>query len=91
ITPDSAPLQLDTWWLLDRQGSAGPGTRFLRYTYAEYAALTKVPAIDELKAAIIPDARVTLSQKLDITLAEALADPAAITIPSIPLPPSRRR
>lgn len=91
ITPDSAPLQLDNGWLLARQGSAGTGTRFLRYTYTEYAALPKVPAIEELKAAIIPDARVTISQKLDITLAEALADPDAITIPSVPLPPSRRR
>ena len=78
ITPQSAPVQLSSGWLLDRQGGIGVDTRFLKYTFEEYAALPETPTIAELKEAIIPDARVIQSHALDITLNEALADTAAI-------------
>ncbi len=59
ISADSAPLPLVDGWMLDRQGAAGTNTAFLKYTYAEYAALPSVPSPQQLKAAIIPGAKVT--------------------------------
>ena len=53
-----APVALDGGWLLDRRG-VGPDTRFTTYTYKAYSSLPSAPTADELKKAIIPEARVT--------------------------------
>lgn len=71
------PIALADGYLLDRRG-IGPNSRFTRWTYAEYGALTQVPTLNELTAAIIPDARVTDIHVLDMTPASAAADTAAV-------------
>ncbi len=71
------PIELTGGYLLDRRG-IGPNTRFTRWTYSEYGSLDRVPTSGELKAAIIPGARVTDIHVLDMTPAEAAADTAAI-------------
>lgn len=78
ITDSQLPVRLDDGWLLNRRIAIGPQTRFLRYSYAEYAALPQAPATAELLAAIIPDARVTAAYRLPMTLNAALADTAAV-------------
>lgn len=67
----SEPVTLADGWLLDRRGGIGASTVFLRYTYAQYHALTQVPSVDSLMAAIIPDARVTEAWRLPIAANEA--------------------
>lgn len=58
ITPESRPVSLGDGWWLNRQGIS-PSSVFTRYTFEEYSKLQTVPTIKELKAAIIPGARVT--------------------------------
>lgn len=57
ITGASMPVVLKDGWLLDRRG-VSPGTRFVRYTYSQYAALPQAPTPAQLMEAIIPGARV---------------------------------
>ncbi len=78
ISAGSSSLPVGNGWYLDRQGAALSGTAFLKYTYAEYAALPVTPSPAELKAAIIPGARVTETQVLPVSPAEAEADPGAL-------------
>lgn len=52
------PVKLDDGYLLDRRGISRD-TRFTRYTYSQYAALSQAPTMAELLESIIPDARVT--------------------------------
>ena len=77
VTEESAPLELKGGWLLDRRGIS-KNAAFLRWTYAEYHALPSTPSIDQLKAAILPDARVTAIERLPMTANEAAADTAAV-------------
>lgn len=73
----SEPLTLADGWLLDRRG-INAGSRFLRYTYTEYAALPAAPSDRQLLDSIIPDAYVTQLYVLPVSLSEALADTAAL-------------
>ncbi len=58
ITADSKPVPLGDGWWLNRQGLSGNSV-FTRYTFEEYSKLKQVPSIKELKASIIPGAKVT--------------------------------
>lgn len=78
IHETSQPLELADGWLLDRQGGIGEDTRFLRYTYAEYAALPKTPTTTEILSAVMDDVKVTAVRTLDITHHEARSDTAKV-------------
>lgn len=75
---ESAPMILTDGWLLDRRGGIGYGTAFLRWTYAEYRAMPATPSLDEMRDAIIPGARVTAIERLDMTTFAAQTDTAAV-------------
>lgn len=77
ISTSSAPLQLADGWWLNRQG-IGINSVFTKYTFAEYAALPNVPTIEELKASIIPGARVTEVISLPYPVGQAEANIAGI-------------
>ncbi len=70
ITAASAPVSLADGWWLNRQG-IGINSVFTKYTFSEYAALPSVPSIEELKASIIPGARVTEVISLPYSINEA--------------------
>lgn len=70
ITPDSAPIALTDGWWLNRQG-IGANSVFTKYTFAEYAALSQVPTVAQLKEAVLPDARVTEMVTLPYSINEA--------------------
>lgn len=74
---DQEPLNLGNGWLLDRRGIS-ENSRFTRWTYAQYQALKQPPTLSEIKAAIIPDAKVTDLRRLPMTPWEAAADTAAV-------------
>lgn len=76
LTDRSAPLPLADGWWLDRRGISANSV-FSRYTYSEYRALPAAPTPAELKASLIPGARVTATLQLPMTVAEATADTAA--------------
>lgn len=71
------PIALGQGWYLDRRGISA-NSRFTRWTYAEYQNLKSVPSAAEIKAAIIPDARVKDIRHLQMPPWEAAADTAAI-------------
>ncbi|MDE6320919.1 MAG: hypothetical protein K2L93_01330 [Muribaculaceae bacterium] len=73
LTPESTPLPVVDGYLLDRRG-VNANTRFLRLTYDEYRALQQPPTLDQLKADIIPGARVIDIHRLPITLNQAIND-----------------
>lgn len=77
LTDRSAPLPLADGWWLDRRGISANSV-FTRFTYSEYRALPAAPTPAELKASIIPGARVTVTLQLPMTVAEATADTAAV-------------
>ncbi|MDE6716781.1 MAG: hypothetical protein K2J70_01185 [Muribaculaceae bacterium] len=70
ISANSRPLDLGEGWWLNRQGLSSRSV-FTRYTFEEYASLPAVPSPEELKAAVIPGARVTDFRKLDMPAYEA--------------------
>ncbi|MBE6304996.1 MAG: hypothetical protein E7082_03625 [Bacteroidales bacterium] len=74
---NAEPIQLKGGYLLDRRG-VNTNTRFLSYTYKEYSSLNVPPSITELKASIIPDARVSEIIQLPVTISQAVADLNAI-------------
>ncbi len=76
ITSASAPVKLAGGWWLNRQGLS-VNSVFTKWTFDEYSRLEKTPGQAELKAAVIPGARVTDMTSLPISLSEALADPKA--------------
>lgn len=78
VTAASSALPVGSGWLLDRRGGIGENSRFLKWTYAQYASLPTVPSHAELLAAIIPDARVTTVRVLPIPASEAISDPALV-------------
>lgn len=71
ISPQSAPVALVDGWWLNRQG-IGLNSVFTNFTFADYAALPKVPSIEELKASVIPGARVTEVMTLPYSINEAI-------------------
>lgn len=73
LGPGSMPVKLDGGFLLDRRG-IGPDTRFTTYTYEEYAAFPESPSVEELMAAIIPDARVTEIIEMPFAYSHEAAD-----------------
>lgn len=74
---DAEPIALKNGYLLDRRG-VNANTRFLRYTYEEYSSLNTPPSLSELKAAIIPDARIAEIVRLPMTVDQAIADLNAV-------------
>lgn len=70
ISANSVPIDLGDGWWLNLQGIS-TNSVFTRYTFPEYAALKKVPSISELKAAVIPGARVVEMRELPFTISEA--------------------
>lgn len=73
LTSESTPLPVADGYLLDRRG-VNVNTRFLRLTYNQYRALPQAPSLDQIKADIIPDARVIDLHRLPISLNQALMD-----------------
>lgn len=73
----SAPVRLADGLLLDRRG-IGRGTVFTTYTYSDYSRLPEAPSAARLKAAIIAGSGISFRATLPMTLAEALADTAAV-------------
>ena len=89
IHENSRPVELAGGWYLDRQGAIGDGTRFLTYTFEEYAALPTVPKASELLESLQKEACVTAIRTLDITPQEAIADTAAVNAllrSAVPIP-----
>lgn len=76
ITADSEPISLGDGWWLNCQGF-GANTAFTKYTFAEYAALTQTPSIEQIKLSIIPGAKVTEFVELPIKLNDAIQNPKA--------------
>lgn len=74
----STPLPLANGWMLDRRGGISANTAFLKYTYAQYAAIKGVPTAEALMKAILPDARVTEVKVLPMTLNQALKNPQSL-------------
>lgn len=75
---ESAPLPLADGWLLDRRGTIGDATVFLRWTMSQYSKLAKVPSIDELRQAIMTDAKVTRFEVLPMSSFDAQRDTARV-------------
>lgn len=76
LTLQSKPYDLGNGWWLNRQGLSANSV-FTKWTFAEYMALPAVPSAEEIKAAIIPGAKVTAFEQLPVSASEALADPEA--------------
>lgn len=70
ITENSIPLNLGNGWWLNRQG-IGANSVFTKYTFKEYMELPSTPSIQELKASIIPNARVIEMIELPFKIGEA--------------------
>lgn len=77
IPANPVPVRLDGGWLLSPMG-VNDNTVFTTYTYAEYRALAAPPSPEALLKAVIPGSRVTITTRIPMTTAEALADPAAV-------------
>lgn len=71
ITADSEPIDLGNGWWLNCQGF-GPNSVFLKYTFAEYAALPEAPSPQQLKLDIIPGSKVTQYVELPMRLNQAV-------------------
>lgn len=71
------PVQVAGGYWLDTRGVSDASV-FTRWTYAQYAALARVPSVKEIMDSIIPGARVVGARMLPMTPSEALADTAAV-------------
>lgn len=71
------PIALANGWWLDCRGVSANSV-FTTYTYDEYAKLGSTPALAQIKASIIPGARVKEIRVLSMTPEQAKADTAAI-------------
>jgi hypothetical protein len=58
ITNYSKPIDLGNGWWLNNQGLSANSV-FTSWTFDEYAALKNTPSVDEIKASILLNARVT--------------------------------
>ena len=70
ISKASAPTSLGGGWYLNNQGLSANSV-FTKYTYEEYSKLPTVPSQDELKAAVIPGARVEDMIQLPYSISDA--------------------
>lgn len=70
ITNASAPTSIADGRYLNNQGLSANSV-FTKYTYEEYSKLPSVPSQEELKAAIIPGARVADMIQLPYTIGDA--------------------
>ena len=70
ISANSAPTNLGNGWWLNNQGISAKSV-FTKYTFAEYSKLKKVPSSAELKAAVIPGAKVSEMRELPFSITEA--------------------
>lgn len=77
IDPDRLPIIVADGYLLDRRG-VSDNSVFTRYTYEEYSKLPQVPTLQQLKASIIPGARVTKVVVLPMNLDKALGNVKAV-------------
>lgn len=71
ISAISAPVAVGDGWYLNRQG-LGPNSVFTKYTFDEYRALKTAPSAEEMKAAVIPGAKVTAFERLSIPASDAM-------------------
>ncbi len=71
------PIALANGWWLDCRGVSASSV-FTAYTYDEYAKLTSTPTLAQIKASIIPGARIKEIHILPMTPEQAEADTAAI-------------
>lgn len=71
------PIALANGWWLDCRGVSA-NSIFTTYTYDEYTKLTSPPTLSQIKASIIPGARVKEIHILPMTPEQAKADTAAI-------------
>ncbi len=78
LNAGQTPVALADGWFLDRRGAIGRGTVFLKYTYKEYEALQQAPSPEQLRAAIMPGAKVTEAYRLPILASEARNDTAVV-------------
>lgn len=76
VTSHSAPMLIGDGWWLNRQG-LGANSVFTDYSFAQYASLQNVPTPEEIKAHIIPGAKVTEMMRLPIAAYDAMKMPAA--------------
>ena len=76
ITAQSAPLEIGDGWWLNRQGM-GANSVFTKWTFAEDGKLPKAPSPEEIKASLLPGARVTDFEQLPVSPSDAAADPAS--------------
>lgn len=76
IMANSAPYNLGNGWWLNRQGLSANSV-FTKWTFKEYENLKSVPTREEIKASIIPGARVVEMIQLPVNLSDAIANPSA--------------
>lgn len=77
IPANPEPIRLIDGWYLSPVGVSANSV-FTRWTYAEYRRLTQTPSVSEIREAIIPGAKVTMTMSLPMTASEAIADTTAV-------------
>lgn len=77
LSEGSLPVRLCDGWWLDRTG-VSTATVFTRWSYSEYMALPQAPTPAELLESVIPGARVTEVETIDMPVRAAAADTAAV-------------
>lgn len=77
IPANPEPVQLAYGWLLSPVGVSANSV-FTKWTYSEYRNLPQTPSTEEIRAAIIPGAKVTMTMQAPMTQSEALADTTAV-------------
>ena len=77
IRESTAPLKLTDGWWLDRQGIS-VNTSFLNWNRQEYSKFETTPTPAEIKAAIVPGARISELYELPMTTTSASNDTVAV-------------
>lgn len=77
IPSNPEPIKLVGGWLISPVGVSSSSV-FTRWTYTQYRALSQTPTPEEIRAAVIPGAKVTMTMAVPFTVSEALADTAAV-------------
>lgn len=71
LTENSKPLDLGGGWWLNRQGISAKSV-FTKYTFEEYMKMKDAPSPAEIKAAVIPGAKVTDMQQTPYMASDAM-------------------
>lgn len=71
ITLQSKPVPLKDGWWLNRQGLSSKSV-FTSWTYEQYSKLRMTPSQEQIKAHIIPGARVTQFKRTSVPADEAM-------------------